>query len=326
MDNFGVAGKGLRIQGHPVGEAAAHRQQQVAGVAGDVAGLGAVHPDHTGGQGIAPGKGAGAHDGDGGGGVHPPGQGTELLRRAAPDHAAAANQQGPLRFSQQLRQRVQVLLPGLRGHNVVGGVAHQPGQTPMRSMFRQGEGLIVPLRGGDILLYINQNRTGPPGTGQSKGFPDHIRQGGHIPHQIIALCDGQADAGDINFLKGILPHEGAVDVAGYKDHGGGVHIGGGDTGGEVGGAGTGGGEADSHLAGGAGVTVRGVGRPLFVGGENVANAVTVVIEGVVDVEDGSAGITEHGIHPLLQQTFNEDIRAFAFHVPRFPLFSVVKVK
>ena len=74
VDDLGLAGEGGGLQGHPVGEAAAHGDEQVTAVAGHVGGLGAVHADHAGGQGVPAGDAAGAHEGDGHGGVDALGQ------------------------------------------------------------------------------------------------------------------------------------------------------------------------------------------------------------------------------------------------------------
>ena len=65
LDDLRLAGKGGRVQSHPVGEAAAHGDEQVALVTGGVGCLGAVHPDHAGGEGVRAGEAAAAHDGDG---------------------------------------------------------------------------------------------------------------------------------------------------------------------------------------------------------------------------------------------------------------------
>ena len=40
----------------------------------------------------------------------------------------------------------------------------------------------------------------------------------------------------------------------------------------------------------------------------------MVIEGIIYVENGAAGIAEHGIHVLFQQTFDQYLRACEFHV------------
>ena len=103
LDDLGLAGKGGRVQGHPVREAAAHGDEQVALVAGHVGGLGAVHADHAGGQGVVAGEAAAAHDGDGHRGVQLLGKLPELPVRPAPDHAAAAHEQRALGLGDHLQ-------------------------------------------------------------------------------------------------------------------------------------------------------------------------------------------------------------------------------
>ena len=58
LDDLRLAGKGGRVQSHPVREAAAHGDEQVALVTGGVGGLGAVHPHHAGGEGVRTGEAA----------------------------------------------------------------------------------------------------------------------------------------------------------------------------------------------------------------------------------------------------------------------------
>ena len=62
---------------------------------------------------------------------------------------------------------------------------------------------------------------------------------------------------------------------------------------EVGGAGSGGGEADADAARGAGVAVGHMGGALLVADEDVVDGGEFA-EGVVDGEDGAAGIAEDG--------------------------------
>ena len=83
MDDLGLAGKGVGLEGHPVGEAAAHGDEQVALVTGHVGGLGAVHAHHAGGEGVRAGEAAAAHDGDGHRGVQLLGKLPELPVRPA---------------------------------------------------------------------------------------------------------------------------------------------------------------------------------------------------------------------------------------------------
>ena len=112
VDDLGLAGEGGGVGGHPVGEPAAHGDEQVALVAGHVGGLGAVHADHAGGEGVGPGEAAAAHDGDGHRGVQLLGNFRNSLVRPAADHAAAADEQGPLGLGDHLHQVVHVARSG----------------------------------------------------------------------------------------------------------------------------------------------------------------------------------------------------------------------
>ena len=265
LDDLGLAGEGRRVQGHPVREAAAHGDKQVTLVAGHVAGPGAVHADHAGGQGVVAGEAAAAHDGDSHGGVQLFGQLFELLVRPATDHAAAADEQGALGLGDHLGQLVHVLLVGLRGLQVVaGGQGLDAGAGPV---LLPGNELIVDLHrgGGDVLQKVDKHRAGPSRGGHGKGLAHHVGDGLGVPHQIGGLGDGHGDAGDVHLLEGVLAQQRFAHVAGDEHHGGGVHIGGGDAGGQVGGTGAAGGKAHAHLAGGAGIAVGGVGGPLLVG-------------------------------------------------------------
>ena len=314
VDNLGLAGKGGGLQSHTVGEAAAHSDEQVAAVAGHVGGLGAVHADHAGGQGVTAGNAAGAHQGDGHGGVDPAGKLPELLVGTAADHAAAADQHGLLGLGDHVHQLVHVVLVGL-GHLQGGGAgtAHQSGQAAGGGVLLPGQVLILGLLGSDILHNVDENGTGTAAAGQSKGLADDIGQLVDVADQISTLGDGHHDTGNVNLLEGVLTDQVLAHVAGDEHHRGRIHVGGGDTGGQVGGAGAGSGHADAHLAGGAGVAVRRVGSALLVGGQDVGDTISVAIQLIVDVQDGAAGIAEHSVDPLLQQAFHQDLGTSHFH-------------
>ena len=316
MYNFGIGGEGGGIGGHPVGEAAADGDEQVALGGGHVGGVGAVHPHHAGEQGVVSGAGPAAHDGGAHRGVQPLHEGAELRHRPLrADHAAPHQHHGPLGLGDELQQLVDVPLVGLRAFQLPVGAAQQGGQPPVVGVLRQGEVLVLPLGGGDILGDVHQHRAGAAGPGDGEGLPDHVRQLVHVLHQEVAFGDGHGDSGDVHLLEGVLADEVLADVAGDEHHGGGVVVGGGDSGDQVGGPGAGGGEAHAHLPGGPGVAVGGVGRALLVGGEVVVDllVIAVKLKLVVDVEDGAAGVAEHRVHPLLQQAFHDDLGPFHPH-------------
>ena len=167
---------------------------------------------------------------------------------------------------------------------------------------------------GDFLDDVDQHRAGAAGAGDGKGFADDVGQLVHFPHEIGVFGDGHGDARDVDFLEGVAADEAAPHVAGDEHQRRGIHVGGGDAGGQVGAARAGGGEAHAHLAGGAGVTVGGVGRALFVGGQDVTDAVLIVVQLVIEIDDAAAGVAENGIYALLQQAFHQYLGAVHHHV------------
>ena len=90
-------------------------------------------------------------------------------------------------------------------------------------------------------------------------------------------------------------------IPGDHHHGHGIQERGGDAGDQIGGPRAGGGDDHAHPAGGPGVAVGGVGGPLLVGGQHVAQLVLVFVEGVVNVDDLPAGVAEDHLAALLDQ-------------------------
>ena len=96
VDDFGVGCEGGGVGGHPVGEAAADGDEQIALVGGEIGGVGAVHTDHAGEQPVIAGAGAAAHDGGGHRSVEPLDKGAELGHSSlGADDPAAHQHQGP---------------------------------------------------------------------------------------------------------------------------------------------------------------------------------------------------------------------------------------
>ncbi len=118
------------------------------------------------------------------------------------------------------------------------------------------------------------------------------------------LGDGQGDAGDVDLLKGVRAEDLAADLAGDRHNRNAIEHGGGDAGDEVGGAGAGGGDADADLARGAGVAVGHVRGALLVADEDVVDG--ELAQGVVDGEDGSAGVAEDPVYAFAGESGPED--------------------
>ena len=277
MDDLGLMREGLRLQRHPVGEPAAHGDQQVAVVAGHVGGHGAVHPDHAGGHHVPAGNAAATHHGDGHRRVDPADKLPEFLVGPAADHAAAADQHGLFGFRDHLHQLFHVVQIRLRHFQAAGvGPPDQRSQMPGGSVLLQRQRLVVALGAGHVPGDVDDHRTGAAAAGQCEGLPHRVRQLCHIPHQIGGFRNGHRNAGNVHLLKRVPADEVLGHVAGDKDHRGGIHVRGGDAGGQVRSAGAGGGEAHAHLAGAAGVAVRRVSGPLLMGGQNMGDLLIVI--------------------------------------------------
>ena len=82
----------------------------------------------------------------------------------------------------------------------------------------------------DVAGDIDKNRPRPALLGNMESFLDH---GGYVlgsHHHIVMLGNGQGDTGDVYLLKGVLADERPCYLACDSHHGGGVEIGGSDSG------------------------------------------------------------------------------------------------
>ena len=123
------------------------------------------------------------------------------------------------------------------------------------------------------------------------------------------LGDGEGDTGDVDLLEGVGADLRAGHVPGDGHQGHGVQKGGGDARDQVGSPGAAGGDDHPGPPRGAGVAVGGVGRALLVGGEDVAELVPVLVQGVVDVDDLPAGVAEDHLAALLDKCSDNDVSA-----------------
>ena len=224
-----------------------------------------------------------------------------LAARRAP-HAAAEHHQ---RFPGRVDHRRGLLHTGLVK---VGDGAHRLGR-----LGREFAGV-----GGNVLGDVHQDRAFAAALGDAEGGPHGIGQFLHPAHRVVVLGDGHGHALDIGFLETVPPQQRGGHVAGERHHGHAVHEGGRDAGDQVGGAGAAGGQHHAGAAGGAGVAVRRMGRALLVGGQDMADAVGIFIQFVVQVQHRAAGIAENGIHALLGQDLHKDLGTVQFHLPSPP--------
>ena len=126
------------------------------------------------------------------------------------------------------------------------------------------------------------------------------------------LDDRQRDAGGVGLLEGVGADEVGADLAGDGYQGDRVHIGVGDAGDQVGRAGPAGGDADAHLARGAGIAVGRMHGALLVAHQDVAQPLGIE-QGVVERDDHPAGEAEEHLAALGFQGGDDGLRTLHLH-------------
>ena len=120
--------------------------------------------------------------------------------------------------------------------------------------------------------------------------------------------DRHGDAVDIDFLEGIFAQKRQCHVAGDGNDRNTVHIGSRNTGDKIGGTRPAGRHADTDFSGRTGVAVRCVGGTLLMGSQIVIDLISVFVKCIIYIQDRTARITKNGIHTLLEQALDDDIR------------------
>ncbi len=121
------------------------------------------------------------------------------------------------------------------------------------------------------------------------------------------LGDGQRDAGDVHFLKGVGAQHLRRDLAGDADDGHRVEHRGRDARDEIGCARPTGGHADADAARSARIAIGHVRSALLMTDENVADG--ELAQRVVDRQDGAAGIAEDLAYTFAFKRRPHDLRA-----------------
>ncbi len=227
------------------------------------------------------------------------GEVAHFFHGAGDDDAVAGEDDGPLGVMDQFES----LLVFLRVGRQIGTVAGQ---------LRLG-GVPVEFAGGLLRIFrdVDQHRARAAGAGDVEGFANCAGHFVGVGHEVIVLGDGQGDAGDVGFLKGVGADELAAHLAGDAHDGRGIEHGGGDAGDHVGGARSGGSDGDADFTAGARIAIGHVRGALFVTHQDVVNL--AVLQGVVGGEDGAAGIAEHVRDVFALQAFPENLRAGLGH-------------
>ncbi|MNZ52061.1 hypothetical protein D3C78_698950 [compost metagenome] len=298
VDHPGLGGELFQLAGHPIIEAGAHYQQQIALLHRIVGSLGAVHAEHAeidGAVGIQrayPLEGGDRrHAGDGG-------KVAQLLLSVGHAHSSPDVEHGALGSGQQGAGQGQLgRIEGL-------WLLHRK----QRALGRHGGQL-------HILGKIDEHRTRTPLGGDGEGFRQHPTQIGSIGHHEGVLGAGEGHAEHVDLLKRIGAHGGAGDLTADGDQGHGIEQRLRQAGHQVGGPRARGGDADPHLTGGAGITHGGQGGPLLVTAELMGQA--TVIQGVIDRHDGPARVTKHLGHTLFLESLYQKLRAVHVEILSF---------
>ena len=298
LHDGGVVGKALGVQGHTVREAGADGHHHVGLVHRLVAGEVAVHAQNAQVHGVAVAQHAGGHQGMGGGNVRLVDQLLQLGAAAVGVGAAAEVDNGTLGPVDDLSNLT-------HGDGVILGAGGRRLEGRSRGVFGAGA--------GHVLGNVHQNGAFAAGLGNAEGLPHGVGQLFHMAHHEVVLGDGHGDAGDIHFLEAVLADQIGAHVAGKGHHGNAVHVRSGDAGDQVGGTRAAGGQHHAGAAGGAGVAVRRVGGALLVGGHNVGDLILCLVQFIVQIQDRTAGIAEHGVYTLFDQNFYKNLCACQHH-------------
>jgi len=152
-----------------------------------------------------------------------------------------------------------------------------------------------------ILGNIEYHRSRPAFSGNVKSPGNSPWYLSRCTDLVTPLADRQGNAHHIGFLKGIRTQQGTADLTGNDHQRGTVQHGIGQTGNDICGTGTRGNKDNTRLTSHPGKALGCVNSPLFMTGQYLTDGIPERIQGVKDGNDGTAGVTEHGVHLFLQQ-------------------------
>ena len=297
LDDGGVLGKGLGVQGHAVRKAGAQCDQHVTVRDRPVGGVAAVHSDHADVHRVTVGHNACSHQSIGGGDLRLVDQVTQGLAGSRAPHAAAKIDQRALGRIDDIGGPLDLLF-------VVGG----HGADLLRLL-----GSELTDSSGDILGDIHQHRALAATLRNAERRTHGVGQLFYLAHREVVLGDGHRDALDVRLLKAVLAQTGGRHIAGKGDHGHGVHVGSGNAGDQIGGTRAAGGQHHAGAARCAGIAIGRMRSALLVGGQHMVDAVRILIQLVVQVQHSTAGIAEDGVHALFAEDFNKNLRTIQLH-------------
>ncbi len=297
VDLLRIRRKRVEPSRHPVVEARADRDHEVAIVHRHVRLVRAVHADHAEEMRVARRQRAEPHQGQGARRIDQPHEfgkaGAGL--GAGIDQPAAAVKQRPFRRRDQL--------DGLGDARRVG--LHLRPVGLVRRLLGRG---VCPEREQHVLRQIDDDRAGPPALRDIKRLVQRAPEVGDILDEIIVLGAGPRDAGRVGFLKRVVADQMRRHLPGQADDRHRIHQRVGQPGHGVGRAGTARHQHDADLAGRARVALGGVHRAALLAHQDVAQRV-LLEERIVNRQDRAAGIAEYDIDALIDERLDDDIRS-----------------
>jgi len=185
------------VPGHPVVEAGADRDQQVALLHQQVRRLGSVHAEHAEVVRVA-----GVHcaEGLGGGGGRDAGrprEGAQLRRRPRGHHPAAHVQHRAPRRGDEVASGGDGV--GRRGRHVVVDRRRRAGGGVERGCVEGRE-----LR---VLGDVDEDRAGAAGAGEAEGGVEDAGEVRDVAHEVAVLGAGERQAEDVHLLEGVRADE-----------------------------------------------------------------------------------------------------------------------
>ncbi len=277
VDDLGAGGEGVEVAGHPVVEAGAEADDQVALLERRHRGDGAVHARHAEVLRVAVGERAPGHQRGDDRHAGQLGELLELLRGAGADGAAADVEHRAARLQHQPGRLADLL--GVRaGHRAVAGQVQLGRPLERRHRLQRR------------LRDVDEHRAGAAGAGDVERLGDPARDLVGVGDQEVVLGDRHRDAADVGLLERVRADRGGPDLAGHGDHRDRVHVCVRDRGDQVGRARAGRRHAHADASGRRGEPLRGVAGPLLVPDQDVPDL--GVHQRVVRRQDRPAGDPE----------------------------------
>ena len=168
-------------------------------------------------------------------------------------------------------------------------------------------------RCGYILCDIYQYRTGASALCNIKCFAQGICQILNVLDNKPMLCNRHGNACNIHFLKGILSQHGKCNICRNRYHRHRIHICRCNTRNQIGGAGATGRHTYTYLTCCTSISISGMRCSLLVRSQNMSDFIAMLVQGIINIQDRTSGISENGIHSLFLQTLYYDFRTVQLH-------------